>query len=392
MGETDKKPPLSEGKKKWGKKKKYSGYTAPKAEKFEGGKDELDGHHFDCSGYGQSDRFIKTVHKIADYVGQEYRGGGVARTEVITQTMVIISPARCPVATTVTAPNGLVTTSPPDAFDVSDYHSAKKIYDTQIQSQLESRQKIFSLVWQQCTEPMHAKIKAHREYKAIEVALNGIELLRIIKLICFDIEDEKYVPQKVHESKAAFYALKQGKDSDQAYLMKFINTLEIIEQCGASLGEDPLVRAMVCKDLKYQVDTADADEIAEISKKTRDYSLRAAFLLGADMDRYGSMIRGLKNASLAGRDEWPKNQTEAYNYISKTESEDPNGKTARHHQETSFVNDHEKKTKELDKEPQAWHAKMTCRNCNTKGHIASFCPDGKVEANVAYQYLSILAT
>jgi hypothetical protein len=62
---------------------------------------------------------------------------------------------------------------------------------------------------------MHATIKAHREYQVIEEELNGIELLRVIKLICFNIEDEKYAPQKVHEKKADFYALKQGRDYDQ---------------------------------------------------------------------------------------------------------------------------------------------------------------------------------
>jgi hypothetical protein len=55
---------------------------------------------------------------------------------------------------------------------------------------------------------MHAKIKAHRNYKTIEQALNGIDLLQVIKLICFNIEDEKYVLQKVYETKAAFYALR----------------------------------------------------------------------------------------------------------------------------------------------------------------------------------------
>jgi hypothetical protein len=70
-------------------------------------------------------------------------------------------------------------------------------------------------VWQQCNESTHAKIKAHRDYQVIEEELNGIELLRVIKLICFNIEDEKYAPQKVHETKAGLYTLKQGRDSDQ---------------------------------------------------------------------------------------------------------------------------------------------------------------------------------
>ena len=117
-----------------------------------------------------------------------------------------------------TVVGNVTTTTPPNALDISDYQTAKKTVDYQILNQLENRQKLFSLVWQQeCTEPMHAKIKAHRDYQAIEQSLNGIKLLRVIKLICFNIEDGKYVPQKVHETKAAFYHLKQGKETNQAY-------------------------------------------------------------------------------------------------------------------------------------------------------------------------------
>jgi hypothetical protein len=382
MGENDKK---SSGgghfKKKWNnnKKKHYVAKPTARVTKFIGGKEELDGNHFDCTGYGQSDRFVKTVQKIADYIGQEYKCGGISRTEVMTQKVTVIPMPRRPAGTSTTDANNVVTTTPPDVLDISDYQSAKKTVDYQILHQLENRQKLFSLVWQQCTEPMHAKIKAHREYQTIEQALNGIELLRVIKLICFDIEDEKYIPQKVHETKTAFYNLKQGKDSDQAYQIRFMNTVQVIEQCGASLGEDPMIRAMVCKDLKYNISTTNATEIAEISKTVRDYTLGAALILGADPERYSGMIRGLKNASLAGRDEWPKNATEAYNYLSKWEGDEPNGRHERDYEGSSFLSDQEKepRKKEYPKEPQPWHENMTCRNCLKKGHIAAFCEDMK---------------
>ena len=108
----------------------------------------------------------------------------------------------------------VTTTTPPYTLVISDYQSAKKTVDYQILNQLENCQKLFSLIWQQCIEPIHAKIKAHRDYQAIEQSINGIELLRVIKLIIsFNIEDEKYAPQKVHETKAAFYHLKQGKEN-----------------------------------------------------------------------------------------------------------------------------------------------------------------------------------
>jgi hypothetical protein len=108
----------------------------------------------------------------------------------MTQEVVTIQLPGRPVGTSVTDANGVVTPTPPDVLDISDYQSEKKTTDYQILHQLENRQKIFSLVWQQCTESMYAKIKAHRDYRTIEQALNGIELLRVIKLICFNIEDE----------------------------------------------------------------------------------------------------------------------------------------------------------------------------------------------------------
>jgi hypothetical protein len=125
----------------------------------------------------------------------------------------------------------------------------------------------------------------------------------VIKLICFNIEDEKYSPQKVHETKAAFYALRQGRDSDQIYQQKFMNTVEVIEQCGASLGEDPLTPILACKNLGYDMNTTTDSQVTEITKLVQDYTLGTALILGADPDRYSGMIRGLKNASLAGRDE-----------------------------------------------------------------------------------------
>ena len=79
-----------------------------------------------------------------------------------------------------------------------------------------------------------------------------------------------------------------------------MNTVQVIEQCGASLGEEPLTRIMVCKELKYNVDTQDVTKIVEITLTVRNYTLGAALILGADPALYSGMIRGLKNASLAG--------------------------------------------------------------------------------------------
>ena len=83
----------------------------------------------------------------------------------------------------------------------------------------------------------------------------------------------------------------------------------------------------------------------------RDYTLGAALILGADPTRYSGMIRGLKNVSLAGRDEWPKNVTEAYNCLSKWEGDEHSGQHERDYEGNSFLNDQEKE-KEVKKEKE----------------------------------------
>jgi hypothetical protein len=42
------------------------------------------------------------------------------------------------------------------------------------------------------------------------VARDGIKLLSIIKLICFNFQDQKYVPQSIYESKKRWYKIEQG--------------------------------------------------------------------------------------------------------------------------------------------------------------------------------------
>ena len=100
------------------------------------------------------------------------------------------------------------------------------------------------------------------------------------KLICFNIKDEMYIPQKVHEVKGAFYALKEERDSDQLYQIKFLNIVQVIERCGASLGEDSLNCKVVCKALNYCSNTTVAAKKAEITKKVKEHTLGMTLILG----------------------------------------------------------------------------------------------------------------
>jgi hypothetical protein len=78
--------------------------------------------------YGQSDRFAKTVAKIAVLVGQDYKSGGITRMEVRTQTAGIIQSPLRPQATIAYDDAGQETSrTQPEALDISDYQSEKKV-------------------------------------------------------------------------------------------------------------------------------------------------------------------------------------------------------------------------------------------------------------------------
>jgi hypothetical protein len=120
-----------------------------------------------------------------------------------------------------------------------------------------------------------------------------------------------------------------------------------------------------------------ATEVAEITKKVREYTLGAAMTLGAKPGCYSSMMRSLKNASLAGRHGWPKTVTEAYNYLSKWKGDDSSARMARNFKGVAFINN-TREPQPNRREPQAWHATMTCHKCLKVGHIATFCDNEKV--------------
>ena len=72
-------------------------------------------------------------------------------------------------------------------------------------------QTVYSLVIGQCTDAMIARFESHKHYSSVADERHGINLLRIIRSIYFDFQDQKYVAQSIHQEKQRFYAIKQGR-------------------------------------------------------------------------------------------------------------------------------------------------------------------------------------
>ena len=69
------------------------------------------------------------------------------------------------------------------------------------------------------------------------------------------------------------------------YYEKYQKNVQVLEQCGATIGNETGVGNMVCKELQIRVDTNDADKPKTVVTKTKDRILAIGFILGSDKGR-----------------------------------------------------------------------------------------------------------
>jgi hypothetical protein len=225
---------------------------------------------------------------------------------------------------------------------------------------------------------MKAKVRSHHDFVAIKLALDGIKLLQVIKLICYNIEDDKFGPLTAHQSKKAYYNVRQGRnETNQSYLNRLMSSKQICDQCGSGVGIDELTRRTVYENLKLSPKTTNAAEIATIDEGTTDLVLATSLIAGADNFCFSELKRGLENGTLSGRDEWPTNLTAAYGYLTGYKGVPRSSqKTMVDKDATTFVQNADADPAKEPTKPrkeQEWHKKMTCHKCNQVGHVEFFC-------------------
>ena len=178
--------------------------TKSTAPKFEGSCDELKGHVFDTVGQIQSDSFVKTQEQLAIYVGSRSSSCGsmmAKAVETLKKPVIVTNP------------------SPPTGCGTSAVDTAEKfLWEQEIKESIRDKkelengvQQLHSLVIGQCSETMMARVDSHTDGKTVIAARDGIGLLKIIKAICFNFHDQKYIPQSIHEAKQRFYSIQQGQ-------------------------------------------------------------------------------------------------------------------------------------------------------------------------------------
>lgn len=103
----------------------------------------------------------------------------------------------------------------------------------------ENIQKVYSLVWGQCTEILQAKLGVLKNFKTIKDSYDAVALLKEIKGTTFKFEDERYLQHSIYFAWKNFYMLSQkDMDNNAQYLEQFQNIVDVLEQFRATFGMD----------------------------------------------------------------------------------------------------------------------------------------------------------
>ncbi len=123
--------------------------------------------------------------------------------------------------------------------------------------------------------------------------------------------------------------------------------------------------------------TASKEKLAITKKFARDAYLAYAFLLGADRNQYGKLIKVLGNNFIQGQDRYPKTVTAAYNLLLHWKQNPQNlmrAFGALGNSGIAFTNmEEEEGTTLANIGGKRDKSSITCFNCNERGHFSNKC-------------------
>ena len=255
-------------------------------------------------------------------------------------------------------------------------YGEKLIYESKVKELIKKDMKIdsdleamYSVVWGQCTQGMQASIKTQETYDNIKSTMNTIELLKIIKKICYNFQEVKYSPASVHTIIDRFINCKQKEEeSNQTYLQRYNNAVTALETNGITV----LASEVIAKQEHKDYDSKGTEEQEELKEEAAQRFFAYGYLKGMDKARYGSIKEELHNEYLKGQKNYPKTITDAYqlqqNYwIKKRPSKDQHAGSA-----TNFMNRNARTKDNKD---------IECWTCGEKGHISPNCPNKNKDKN-----------
>lgn len=276
---------------------------------FKGAFKEMNGHVFQLFGESvHKNQFSRTMEELEGYVGVNFKKYPEDITKMVAtlQDTIIEKPK----------PPKLEITGKFDLVDSKIFDKEIEHYVTRLQAYKSNKCSMYALVWGQCSESMHSKLKSTPAFVKMRDTNDSLELLKTIKGISYKFEAQDNIYMAIDDAKHLYYTYVQGQDETNAsYLSKFKNIVEVIQHYGGSVGDDNIFILNELKKKGLDYSTAEAKDIVEATEQAKSKAQGIAFLKRSDKGRYGLLLTELKNCYSRQKDEYPNSITEAYNLL-----------------------------------------------------------------------------
>ena len=284
--------------------------------KFEGAVEELLTCILDCQHNLQANNFQQHLETLATYVGSKYEHGGDMRHCILTLLPV----------------NLMQPSDPPEQSS----RTTTTIWEIEITEYIKKRDKIganlkklFSLVWEQCTELMRTKLQQMPSFDEINGHQDAIGLIKLIKGLTFKFDVKQYSPMAMVHIDTRLYKFTQGSQvTDALYYEQFKSLVEVIEHYQGKIGHHPKLilqeLEILAKDKFYpetpltSIVAMEPTIIHAATENARQKYLACLFLNGADKSRYESLVYGVMNDYVKGLDTYPKTLQDVFALLTKT--------------------------------------------------------------------------
>ena len=180
--------------------------------------------------------------------------------------------------------------------------------------------KVFSVIWGQCIPALRAEIKGHTEFEQKHTIRNASWLLQELKKATAGLSRNTNIYVAMYTVMSALYRTKQKPDETlEQYHLRFESAVETIKLSNRSVAIHPCLidHEQAGNRVIEQHDGVGNVISSNINSIVEDNYLAIAFLLGADQNKYGTLITDLANRCLTGTDNYPVDVPTAYAFLIK---------------------------------------------------------------------------
>ena len=232
---------------------------------------------------------------------------------------------------------------------------------------------IHAVIYGQCSESMKDKLKSLTEYKDAMKQNNCVWLLQQIRAITLQFDAKRNGFISIMDAQRSFLGCRQQSGQSPASYRDDLRAwaVTIAQQGGSIAANYKLIPAI----------DSNGNARSEEDRRSMAYekTLAIALVTGADPSKYGTLIDDLSNQYAMGRDEYPDDETGAYNLLVNYKTPE-NLTRPRGHQASatasvaSGMTFTQRSSNSISGTNGITHDDIECWQCHGFGHYQSNCP------------------